>query len=350
VQARFTGILAAPAATSWRRPRGDYAHTSVYRLSQSNIEENPMDLSVVIPCMNAADVIGEQLAALSRQKWHRSWEVIVADNGSTDGTAAVVEKHKESLPQLRWVDASGKRGAAHARNAGVAAAQGNLIAFCDADDEVGTGWLAAMGAALDRHPFVAARIDIAKLNPPEIAGAVRSPQWDGLQRVEYPPHLSHASGASLGITRAAHEAVAGFDEELPYLEDTDYCFRLQLNGVALRFLPEAMVHYRFKDRQKTLFNQARHWGEYNVLMYKRYRQDMRLANPWTRHLSRWRALLRRSPHLLEQQNRLAWMKTLGTQVGVLQGSLRFRVAPIAVWLLLCSLAKTAELSPLLLHH
>lgn len=300
-----------------------------------------MDLSVVIPCMNGAGVIGEQLAALSRQEWHRPWEVIVADNGSTDGTAAVVEKHQEHLPQLRLVDASGKRGAAHARNVGVAAARGKAIAFCDADDQVGSGWLAAMGGALDRHQFVAARIDIAALNPPQIAGAVKSPQWDGLQRVDYPPHLNHASGASLGITRAAHEAVGGFDEGLPYLEDTDYCFRLQLRGIELRFLPEAVVHYRFKDRQKALFNQARHWGQYNVLMYKRYRQNMRLANPWRRHFSRWHALIRRAPSLRQEQNRLAWMKTLGTQVGVLQGAIRFRVPPIAVWVF-CALAKIAD--------
>jgi GT2 family glycosyltransferase len=300
-----------------------------------------MDLSIVIPCRNGADVIGEQLAALSRQAWHRPWEIIVADNGSTDGTAAVVEEHKKNLPQLRWVDASGRRGAAHARNAGVAAARGRAIAFCDADDQVGSGWLAAMGDALDRHRFVAARVDIAKLNPPQIVKGVTNRQENGLQRVDYPPHLPHAGGSTLGVTREAHEAVGGFDEELPYLEDTDYCFRLQLSGVDLHFLPEALVHYRFKDRNSALFNQARRWGQYNVLMYKRYRQHMRVKDPWRRHLSRWYALMRRAPSLVEERNRLAWMKTLGTQVGVLQGAIRYRVSPIAVWVC-CLLTKMAD--------
>lgn len=292
-----------------------------------------MDLSVVIPCMNGAGVIGQQLEALSRQKWHRSWEIIVADNGSTDGTPAVVESYKRYLPHLRLIDASSRRGAAHARNTGVDAARGRAIAFCDADDQVGAGWLAAMGDALEHHQFVAARLDITKLNPPQITQTVNNPQRDGLQRVDYPPHLQHASGATLGVTREAHENVGGFDEELPYLEDTDYCFRLQLSGVPLQFLPDAVVHYRFKNEHHALFNQARHWGQYNVLMYKRYGRDMRLRNPWRRHLSRWHALIRRAPCLLEQQNRLAWMKTLGTQVGVLQGAIRFRVPPITVWIL-----------------
>jgi GT2 family glycosyltransferase len=291
--------------------------------------------------MNGADVIGEQLAALSRQEWHRTWEVIVADNGSTDGTAAVVERHQRKLPQLRWVDASGRRGAAHARNAGVAAARGRVIAFCDADDQVGAGWLAAMGDALDRHRFVAARVDLVKLNPPQLVNGIKNPQESGLQRVDYPPHLPHAGGSTLGVSREAHEGVGGFDEELLGLEDTDYCFRLQLSGVNLQFVPEALVHYRFKNRNKALFNQARYWGQYNVLMYKRYRQDMRVENPWRRHLSRWYGLIRRAPSLLDERNRLAWMKTLGTQVGVLQGAIRYRVPPIAVWVC-CSLAKMVD--------
>jgi glycosyltransferase involved in cell wall biosynthesis len=297
-----------------------------------------MDLSVVIPCMNGADVIGEQLTALSRQEWDRPWEVIVADNGSTDGTAAVVEKHRGNLPHLRWVDASGRRGAAYARNAGVAAARGRAIAFCDADDQVGSGWLAAMGNALDRHGFVAARIDLAKLNPPQLVHGIKNPQESGLQRIDYPPYLPHAGGSTLGVSRAAHEAVGGFDEAVQYVEDADYCFRLQLNGVKLEFVPEALVHYRFKDRNSALFNQARRWGERNVMLYKRYRGAARIENPWRRHLSRWYALIRRAPSLLEEKNRPGWMKTLGTQVGVLQGALRYRVPPVAVWLL-CALSK-----------
>ena len=293
-----------------------------------------MDLSVVMPCRNNAESIGVQLAALSRQEWHCLWEVIVADNGSTDATREVVEKHCKSLPRLRLIDASARRGAAHARNAGVAAASGEAILFCDADDEVGTGWLASMANGLTRHDFVAARLDTEKLNPAQIVSTIKNPQAEGLQRVTYPPQLLHASGASLGVKREVHERVGGFDERLPYLEDTDYCFRVQLSGVELCFLADAAVHYRFRDNHQALFQQARHWGEYNVLMYKRYGQSMKLAHPWRRHLSLWHTLLRRAPCLLDKEQRLAWMKTLGTQVGVLKGSIKYGVPPVTgilVW-------------------
>jgi GT2 family glycosyltransferase len=127
--------------------------------------------------------------------------------------------------------------------------------------------------------------------------------------------------------------VGGFDESLPYLQDTDYCFRLQLSGTRLHFLADAVVHYRFKDNEHGLFHQARHWGQYNALMYKRYGEGRRLAHPWRRHLSNWHALLRRAPCLLDQEQRFAWMKTLGTQVGILQGSIRYGVPPVAGLLL-----------------
>lgn len=288
-----------------------------------------MDISVVMPCRNSSGSIGVQLSALSRQNWRSVWEVIVADNGSNDGTLDVVEQYRHGLPQLRVIDASERRGAAHARNAGVAAARGEAILFCDADDEVGTGWLSAMGQGLARCDFVAARLDTAKLNPPEIAAAVKNPQSEGLQRVGYPPHLCHASGATLGVKREVHERVGGFDESLPVLEDTDYCFRVQLTGVELCFLKDATVHYRFRADHKALFHQARHWGEYNVLMYKRYGQNTRLAHPWRRHLSRWHSLLRTVPSLLDKDQRFAWAKGLGTQVGVLQGSIKYGVPPVA---------------------
>ena len=308
-------------------------------------QAEPVDLSVVMPCMNNANVIGGQLAALASQRWHRDWEVVVVDNGSTDETIAVVEQHRRNLPQLQLIRATERRGASHARNVGVAAACGRAIAFCDADDRVGDGWLAAMGEALDRHTFVAARLDIAELNPPQISEMVKNPQAESLQQLEYPPHFCHASGATLGVRRDAHKVVGGFDEDLPYLEDTDYCIRLQRNGFQLEFLPEAVIHYRFKDHARPLFHQARHWGQYNVLMYKRYGRHIGLDRPWRRHLSRWRALLRRIPSLKQKQQRLTWWKTLGTQVGTLQGSLRYGVPPVVMWLV-CALANPEVIDPI----
>jgi glycosyltransferase involved in cell wall biosynthesis len=287
-----------------------------------------MELSVVIPCWNEAGAIASQLEALSAQEWGGSWEVIVADNGSTDGSREIVEKYRKRLPGLRLIDASKRRGAAHARNAGARAARGDAIVFCDADDEAGPGWLAAMGRALQEHDFVANRMDFEKLNPFFAAAGMRSPQGSDVQKIGYPPYLAHAGGCGLGVKRALHEAVGGFDESLRLLEDSDYCFRLQIVGVELHFVPDAVMHIRLSSDLRALFNQQRRWAEFNVLMYKRYRQEMRLARPWRHHLLTWRALIRRSRNLLHRESRAKWIRALGWQIGLLKGAIIHRVPPV----------------------
>ena len=107
-----------------------------------------MKLSVIIPLFNDAEYIAIQLNALANQNWSEPWELIVSDNGSTDGSLRVVEQYRKRIPNLRIVDSSDMRGAAHARNVGATAALSDNLAFCDADDEVAPGWLKAMGEAL----------------------------------------------------------------------------------------------------------------------------------------------------------------------------------------------------------
>jgi len=287
-----------------------------------------MKLSVIIPCLNAEKTIGAQLDALRRQQWTEDWEVIIADNGSVDATLSVIREESRDLPCVQVIDASERRGSAHARNVGALFARGESLVFCDADDEVGTGWLAAIGAALEHHEFVASRLDIDKLNPPWIASRFRNPQGAGLQKIAYPPYLCHAGGSGLGIKRTIHERVGGFDVSLPRLQDTDYCFRVQRVGFALHFVAEAVVHVRYSSRPVSLFRQARLWAKYNELLYRRYGGGEHLAHAWATYVQTWWDLICCMPRVFSKETRPAWMKTLGTQIGLLQGMIRFRVPPV----------------------
>src|SRR4051812_10229895 len=103
-----------------------------------------MKLSVVIPCLNGVPTLRETLEALARQKWDHPWEVVYADNGSTDGSIELAETFRGRIPNLRFVDASIRRGQPFALNTGAHAARGESIAFTDADDQVADGWVAAM--------------------------------------------------------------------------------------------------------------------------------------------------------------------------------------------------------------
>lgn len=284
-------------------------------------------VSVVIPCFDAEATLGGQLAALAGQQLPGEWEVIVADNGSTDSSRAVAESFRGRLPALRWVDASGRRGAAHARNAGAAEARGELLLFCDADDEVAPGWLAAMVGALGRYGLVASRYSADRLNPPSIRDLHPTPQADSLPRYDYPPFLPHAGGGGLGVRRRFHEAVGGFDESLPALEDTDYCWRLQLAGVEMGFVPEALVHIRYKPGLGGNFRQALAYGEHNVRVYRRYRgRGMPRLGP-VPGLVRWAKLAITAPRLLGAR-RGQWIWQLGWRLGRLKGCLSERVAAL----------------------
>jgi len=289
-----------------------------------------MKLSVVIPCYNAASTIGDLLGALAEEVWDEPWEVIVVDNRSDDMSIEVVERYMGKVPGLRVVKAHERRGKSYARNTGVAAAKGEAIAFCDADDIVGTGWLKAIGTALETINCVACRVDFTRLNEPSLAiQHGYHEQHHGLQKAWYPPYLQHAGGGTLGVKRAVHDKIGGFDEAFPALQDTDYCFRIQLTGYQLQWVPEAVIHVRCRPGSSARFQQICEWALYNVLLSKRHSSERGKAiAAWKEYLKNWIRLLELLPRVRTKLAWNRWMWYLGWQVGVLHGSVKFRTSPL----------------------
>lgn len=286
-------------------------------------------VSVVIPSRNAAAVLADQLEALAGQSWRGSWEILLADNGSSDGTAAMADGFRGRLP-LRVLDASARRGQAFARNAGAVASTAERILFCDADDVVGGDYVAAMVRCLDEEGagLVAPRFDFARLNPAWVLASrpdASTAQSTGLQPYTYPPYLPHAGGSGLGVRRAVHQALGGFDETLPALEDTDYCWRAQRAGFAFRFCAAAVVHVRLRHDLGGIFRQAFSYGRHNVLMYKRCRPfGMPKLSPWAGP-ARWAKLALALPQTVSRPGRARWLSQLGWRLGRLDGCIRHRV-------------------------
>jgi glycosyltransferase involved in cell wall biosynthesis len=288
-------------------------------------------LSIIIPCYNAADTLGDQLEALALQEWDQPWEVVIADNGSQDASRSIVEHYRDRLPALQLVDASQRKGGAYARNQGVRAARGEWLAFVDADDMVAPGWIAAIGAALEQHAFVASRFEMGKLNR-SADWAKEHPQSEGLQRIGYPPYLLHSGGCGLGIHRRCHEQVGGFDESLMRLMDTDYCFRVQLMcDVELTFVSAAVVHIRERGTLRSLWRQTRERAAANVLLAARYHP----AGKPRQTLQRWYRLIRRLLRTLgrgfkvrSRPEYIAWIRVLAWNLGLAQGGLKYRVPPL----------------------
>jgi glycosyltransferase involved in cell wall biosynthesis len=288
--------------------------------------DGPLKLSVVIPCLNAEATIGGQLAALCGQSWPGEWEVIVADNGSRDRSREIVESYRGRLSGLQLVDASDRKGQARARNLGAAAATGDALLFCDADDEVAPGWLEALGHALAVHEFVACRYDNETLNPAWTRRTHLNPQRDGLTSYDYPPFLPHAGGGGLAVRRRVHEEVGGFDETLPALEDTDYCWRIQLAGHGFHFVPEAVVRIRHRHDPASIYRQGVSYGKHNVLIYQRYQGRGMPRLGVLPGLLRWGKLILKTPWmLLTREGRARWLWQLGWRVGRIRGCWEYRV-------------------------
>lgn len=290
--------------------------------------EADVEYSVVIPCRNCAETIPRQLEALARQILPATWEVIVADNGSSDGSREVIESFADSLPMLRVVDASEVRGPGHARNVGALNARGKWLLFCDSDDEVAEGWLLEMAVALTRKDFVASAHDLEKLNGEVVLATRRNNQKDDVQVYSYPPYLPHAAGCGLGVKRDVHERVGGFDETMMNLQDTDYCWRIQLSGTPLSFASNAVVHYRLRQSLGQTFRQALRYGEYNVLLYKRYRRHGMPPLTLREQLRSWVKLARLARRVRDEERRARFVRELGWRLGRLKGSIKHRVVAL----------------------
>lgn len=294
------------------------------RLSERHHEPDEIVVSVVLAMRDAERYLADQLTAISEQHCDVAWELVVADNGSTDGSVGIVESFSDRLPSLLLVDASAVTGAAAARNEGVRQARGRSIVFCDADDVVAPGWLAAMAAGLEEQLLVAAQIDHHTLNPPWTL-EIRS-SAPGLLQSD-PPFLAYTFGAALGVRRTLHDELGGFDESLDVAcEDRDYCYRAQLADVELRLVTGAVVRYRHRTSPMACYRQWRSYSFGSVRMYRDYRAHGLGKPASSRAVLAWPyLLLQLLPALRSQRTRAAWASRLGWRVGRLQACLRYRV-------------------------
>jgi glycosyltransferase involved in cell wall biosynthesis len=280
-------------------------------------------VSVVMPMLNAAEHVGAALKSLAGQQWSGRWELVVADNGSTDESVEIVRGYRPSVPRLVIADASRLRARAHACNVGARAASGSALLFVDSDDALAPDYISAMAGALREHPLVCGRLEVDSLNPYWTRAMRPSPQFDGPG--SFHDFLPQAFGASLGMRRALFESLGGFDESIRWTEDRDLCWRAQLDaGASIVFVPDAVVHYRYRQTLRGIFTQARNWSREERLMRRRY--EPRGMPPGSRHpiiRGLW-GLMKHARRLPHPAGRAFWFKRLGHVIGGTEGRLRRR--------------------------
>ncbi|MFZ0666571.1 MAG: glycosyltransferase [Acidimicrobiales bacterium] len=276
-------------------------------------------ISVVIAVRNGMPFLEDQLGALAAQRTQRRWELVVADNGSTDASAEVARSWLalEGDVPVTVVDASARRGPAAARNEGVRHSSATLLCFCDADDVVEPGWLEALSRSLADTDVVAGSFEMGSLN--------------GGPRTEPSPAVTRQLGqipaglaANLGVRRSAFEQVGGFDEDLEVGEDIDLCWRLQLAGFTFSLAPAAVVAKRDRSTPGQAFRQGIAHGKSGPGLYKRHRKsgirpDLRVA------ATSWAWLLVNAFRIYRPDWRTRWSRVAGVRIGRILGSIENRV-------------------------
>ncbi len=230
-----------------------------------------MDYSIVIPSYNRKEVLGEVLGALGRQESAPSFEVVVVDDGSTDGTDAFLRSYDAPFP-LQILQQE-NQGPAAARNAGVAAAAGERVAFLGDDTVPSSGWLKAHEAATRTAGARRIRDEGGAL------GVIGYTSWHPRMKLTRFLRYINEFGLQFGYALLDDPEDVGFqffytsnltlprqllldepfDVSFPYAawEDIEVSYRLYSKGFRLHYAPEAVVAHdhptdlrRFAERQE----------------------------------------------------------------------------------------------------
>lgn len=218
--------------------------------------EHPL-ISLIIPAFNAERFLAETIESILAQGIDPI-EIVVIDDGSSDATAAVAARFGHPVRCISQPNS----GAPAARNSGLAAAKGEVIGFCDADDSFLPGALRLQLEKLLANP----EIDVVVGR--YVHEAVISKPGEPL---EYAPvETSDDHVLQLGVSmfrRRAFDKVGGFDEELRQCDDWDWFMRARELQVPILFHTTTIMRHRLHDSNITRDQDAtRH---YTALMLKR---------------------------------------------------------------------------------
>src|SRR5438093_505519 len=222
-------------------------------------------ISVIVCTHNGGTTLGECLGGLD-QVDYPDIEVIVVDDGSSDDSAEIASRHDVNLIRTE------RRGLSCARNAGLAAARGDIVAYIDDDAWPDRDWLSYL--ALSFMSSSHAGIGGPNIPPPDervipesIARAPGGPIHVMLSDLE----AEHIPGCNMAFRRTALEAVGGFDSQFAVAgDDVDMCWRLQAMGWTLGFSPAAMVWHRRRRTIGAYLRQQAGYGKAEALLERKW--------------------------------------------------------------------------------
>ncbi len=204
-------------------------------------------VSVIMPAYNAEPYLRAAIESVLAQSL-KDWELIICNDGSTDGTAAICEWYAAKESRIRLLSLGWNQGSSAARNRAVGESRGRYIAMMDADDECHPDRLAIQLEWARRHP-----------NQVIMAGfshnGVKSRGCD----LYLPSELANAGlwaavticGSTMFLPRSIFEEIGGFDVAIPDSEDIDFVLRAGLAGYSFLTVPQELYYYRLHETSLT---------------------------------------------------------------------------------------------------
>lgn len=259
-----------------------------------------MDLSVIVVSWNVRDLLRRCLqsilAAVDGSAPPRTLEILVVDNASADGSAAMVQAE---FPTVRLIANDRNRGFTAANNQGLAASQGRYLLLLNPDAELLDGALAAMVGCMEAHPeagvlgpqllYPDGSVQSSRRRFPTVATALVEStviqEWWRDNRVlrryymlDTPPPPGEPQpvdwlvGACLLVRRAAYEQVGGLDEGFfMYSEELDWCRRIKGAGWQVLYLPTArVIHHEGKSSEQVVPARHIHFQSSKVRYFRKH--------------------------------------------------------------------------------
>jgi glycosyltransferase involved in cell wall biosynthesis len=237
----------------------------------------PVDLcwpriSVIVCTYNGSRTIRDCLDALLRLEYS-NFEVVVVNDGSTDATAEIVDKYPVRLISIE------NRGLSSARNAGLEAATGEIVAYLDDDAYPDPHWLTYLAATFIHTTHAA--VGGPNIPPPgdgPIADCVTNAPGGPIHVLLSDQEAEHIPGCNMAFRKAVLRTIGGFDPQFRIAgDDVDVCWRLQKQGSTVGFNPAAVVWHHRRNSVRAYWKQQLNYGKAEALLERKWPEKYNAA-------------------------------------------------------------------------
>lgn len=210
-------------------------------------------ISCIVPVFNGEKYLAEAIESIVKQSY-QSIEIIIADDGSTDGTAMVAERFNKQIRYVRQANA----GPGAARNLGINAAMGEFLAFLDADDLWHVEKLSRQMARFRTRPELGCCVGhVQNFWVPELR---EEEEKFRDHRISKP--LPGYVTTTLLARREAFDTVGRFDTAISHADDTDWFLRAEERGIAMELLPDVLLYRRMHTKNLSRMKAGNSRDEY----------------------------------------------------------------------------------------